>query len=547
MAPEEQYNPCAGPMGFITIFVMMFVVMIMFDPGMGAAVVSIMDSVMTPIKLNDAYPIWTIVLSGLILVVITTFIRHKFTDWYEMAKTQKVQSEFNKELREATMSGNTVKAKKLQEMQPEILKLTNQLMMNNMKTMIFTMLFAILIWRWLYSYLDALAVSTVSLPWEPHFPITERLTCFIPFPYWILIYFVVSVPIGQVLVSVFKTFEFKQDVIDAEQERVDDVDSRLNILKDNIQGARAEGVPTAHADNLRLKVEAALDKREFGEADRLLMEAEAVIDQNISTRKRTIEMISTTREMLDSAKARGIGVVSLEPVIQNANDALMKSDFTKAIYYCKQCQDKLKLLKEKHAEAQEAVNGLKEQLADSPGTVQRLMKDKLKDVESYLRAQKYSEVIDEVRRLKFEIEGTQKQFELARDELEKVKALQKSLSKLSLDAVKFEDRINRAEDRFNLTDYGEALELSRDLVEEMSRVKKLYEDAQESVSFAKLVVANAQNFGASVGRAESMVADAEIALHDHDYKKALTLANEAKNIAEEAKRQIQREHKRGKR
>lgn len=547
MAQQEEMNPCGGPMGFITIFVMMFVVMIMFDPSMGEAIVGLMDGVMTPIKFGDQHPIWTIVLSGLILVVITTIIRHKFTDWFEMAKTQKIQSEFNKELREATMSRNELRARKLQEKQPEILKLTNQLMMGNMKTMVFTMLFAILIWRWLYSYLETLDVTTVSLPWEPHFPITNRLACFVPFPYWILIYFVVSVPIGQVLINVFKVMEFSKDARDAEQVKVSDVETRLRSLDENIESARRGGVATTQAENLKAKVEAALDERNFGLAERQLLEAEAVIEQNTATRKKTLEMVETTRSMLESARARGIGVSSLEPMLASANAALNRRDYTKAIYHCKQCQQKLKIVKEKYGDAEEAIKGLKEQVAESPDSVQRLTGGQIADVERKLGEEHYEEVMEQVRRLKGEVDSTQKQFELARAEIETVKSLRDNLKKLSIDTLKYEDRLRKAEDRFNLTDYREALDLAKDLTEEMSKLKKLYESASESVSFAKLVVANAKNFGALVDNAELLLNDAEFALKNHDYEKALAKATSARNIAEEAKRQVQREQKRGKR
>lgn len=546
--PGDDANPCGGPMGFITIIVLFFLMMILFDPTLGAAVVTGMGWLMHPITFGDKFPVWTIFCSGIILVIITSLIRHKFTDWYDIAKTQKIQSEFNKELRDATLSGNAIKQKKLQEMQPQILKLANKMMFTNMKTMIFTMLFAILIWRWLYSYLDDAPISTMSLPWEYSWPMTSAWSgCPIPFPYWIALYFVISVPIGQVLIGVLKIIEFSKDAKIAEKEQETSLEDSLDRLEAKISSARRDGVMTDRVETLKIKLEAALEDHEYEQAENYLNEAESLIEQNIATRKRTTESINNIKTMLSSAGVKGVNVSAIEPILANAEAALARHDYTKAIYYTKQCQLKLRTAKEKHSEAEDALREIQGIVAESPDSFGKLMTTRLQEVEGAMSSRKYEDVMDSVKKVKGEIDSTRKTYDLAMAQLELAKSLMESLEKLQIETTKIEDNLRNAEDKFNLAQYDECLEIAKDVSDELSKLKKLYEDASESVSFAKLVVANARNFGADVSKAETLLNDAELALEGHDYSKALSKATSAKTIAEEAKRQIQREEKRSRR
>jgi uncharacterized membrane protein (DUF106 family) len=546
LADEQPENPCGGPMGFVTIIAMMFVVMIMFDPNFGKSLVSGMGFLMAPITFDGHYPIWTIFLSGLILVIITTSIRHKFSNWFEMAKTQKIQPAFNKELREATMSGNQIKVKKLREMQPEMMKLTNQMMMTNMKTMVFTMVVAILIWRWLYDYLDTLSLSYLSIPWEPKWPYAGTLESFcpFPFPYWIAIYFFISVPIGQVLVSLFKVIEFSKDAKEAEEKTEGNIREKLTTLETKVRSAKQDGINTSNVDSIIQSVMDSIEEGEFSIAERKLESANEAIEQTLASRKRTIEMVETTKDMIEAARVRGVNIISIQPTMASAEMALRANDYTKAIYHSKQCQQKLKVLKEKHNEAEDAMRGLKDAVSDSSKDVQKLIEDKMRSAETAMDSRSYDEVMDQVKKLKSETDTTQKLYERASEQISKAKELRESLNKLSIDIGTNEDKLRNAEDKFNIGDYGSALDMAGDVNEELSRLKKLYEEASESVSFAKLVVANAQNFGADVSLAEQMVAEADEALRAHNYSRALSKSTNARNMAEDAKKQISRKQKR---
>jgi uncharacterized membrane protein (DUF106 family) len=549
MAEEQIANPCAGPTGFIYVMVAMFVALIIFDPALSEAVIIPIGWLMEPITFDDQFPLLTIILSGVILVVITSIIRHKLTDWFEMAKIQKLQSAFNKELRDATLSGNTIKTKKLKEMQPEIMAHNTKLMFGNFKVMIFTMLIAILIWRWLFFYLEDMAISTISLPWEYHWPMNDP----VPFCYsdffrnWIAVYFVISIPVGQMFVSMFKVMEFSKDIKGAEQAREDSLEDRLEELEDNIRSAERDGITTGQVRNLKIKVQLAIDESNFNLAETHLKDAESILDQNITNHKRTMEVISTTKVMLDSAAQKGVNVSPIQLTLTQAESAMARHDYTKAIYHAKQCQQKLRIAKDKYGEAEEALKDVKDTIAHTPDSVKKIMTKRMTEAEEAMSSQDYDHVMESVKKLKGEADTTQRQYEMAQEQLEQAKKLRDTLRKLSINVMKIEDDLRHAEDKFNLAEYDKSLDLARDVTDELEKLKKLYKDASESVSFAKLVVTNARSFGANVIKAEGLLSEAEMALTSHDYNKALSKSTTAKTLAEDAKRQIQRQEKRSRR
>lgn len=70
-----------------------------------------------------------------------------------------------------------------------------------MRPMVFTMLIAIPIIMWLYEFTAGLSVQALSLPWEPHWALQDRLWIL---PHWIVIYSVMALPFGQILLRGLK-------------------------------------------------------------------------------------------------------------------------------------------------------------------------------------------------------------------------------------------------------------------------------------------------------------------------------------------------------
>lgn len=108
-------------------------------------------------------PILTIFLASVLLVVLTTLIRHFLVDWTAMARTQEAMRSFQKEFSDARKSNNTYKLKKLTEAQPQVFELQAAVQKDQFKPMIATMLLVIPLFAWLG--------STMSEP--VHFALVE--------------------------------------------------------------------------------------------------------------------------------------------------------------------------------------------------------------------------------------------------------------------------------------------------------------------------------------------------------------------------------------
>ena len=222
--PETAPNPmesCQGPTGFIFILAMGFLFLIMFNRDLGDSISTIIGYVLNPvIGFGGNYPTLTMLCSGLLTISVSTVIRHFMNDWVDMAKKQKILKEYNKMVKEATKSGDMKRAQKLKSENQDIMQMQSSMMMGQMKSSIISMVVAILIFRWLYSYISLLQQPTVTMPWDAHWPLTGSAfssvcgtICINPgggIPYWIFIYMFITIPIGQLMIRGFKYYEFSR-------------------------------------------------------------------------------------------------------------------------------------------------------------------------------------------------------------------------------------------------------------------------------------------------------------------------------------------------
>lgn len=206
-SPEsmQQVQQQAPPMSSKTMIGMMLTLVIMmvvmsFRDQIGYA----LDFVFTYISFGGDYPVLTLIIAGLIMITVSTIIRSLMSDPIEMAKNQQIQSDFNKEFRQARIENNLFKMKKLQEQQPQMMAMSMEASTKQMKVMPITMLFIIPVYAWVYYFLktgdgaeyfpDVTSVI-VNMPWGT-LDLNTALMGF--FPAWIIIYTMVSLPIGQI-------------------------------------------------------------------------------------------------------------------------------------------------------------------------------------------------------------------------------------------------------------------------------------------------------------------------------------------------------------
>jgi hypothetical protein len=78
--------------------------------------------------------------------------------------------------------------------------------MSMMKPMMFTMVFVIGIFSWMYVMVEEFRVDYVSLPWNPQWGFDGRILLF---PAWILAYITLSAPLGRIVDRHIKLFRFR--------------------------------------------------------------------------------------------------------------------------------------------------------------------------------------------------------------------------------------------------------------------------------------------------------------------------------------------------
>ncbi len=201
----------SGLSSFAMMLAFMLAIFMMFDQGLRAATTKAMNYVLYPlIGFNDAYPILTLFFGGLILVFLSTLIRHVLIDQLKMAKIQKQMGAYQKELRSATLSQNTYRVKKLKEMQPEIMKVQAEMSTSQMKPMAFTMIIALPIFFWLGMFVGNLPDKTMNLPWGGDFSLFDKGPLFHLFPVWIILYAFMTMPFGQVFQKVLKAVKYRK-------------------------------------------------------------------------------------------------------------------------------------------------------------------------------------------------------------------------------------------------------------------------------------------------------------------------------------------------
>ncbi|MDW5563339.1 MAG: EMC3/TMCO1 family protein [Methanomassiliicoccus sp.] len=201
--PKKQMNQ------FITIFIFVFAMFVLFDQSLRTWLGTIVGYVLEPlVGLNGTVPVVTLILTGIIMTALSVVLRHFFTDYVGQAESQKIVSAFNKELQKARVENNKYKIKKLTEEQPNILKKSMEMSTSQMKLMPVTMLAIIPIFAWLSVWIGHLdpAIAVVNVPWATNVSLTASNVL----PNWVLLYSLISIPFGQILSRALRYFEFRK-------------------------------------------------------------------------------------------------------------------------------------------------------------------------------------------------------------------------------------------------------------------------------------------------------------------------------------------------
>jgi uncharacterized membrane protein (DUF106 family) len=199
---------------FVTILSFAAVFLILFNPGLRTKLGEWVGYVFDPaFGFDDRFPVLTILLAGTVMVLLTTLIRHFTTDWLEQARMQAYMRSFTKELSAARKENNTYKMKKLQDRQPQVLQMQQQMQAKQMKTMPLTMIIVVPLFAWLFLFIARLDYWWFSAPWNAHvdmFTTDGILFGSSVFPHYILLYMTLSIPLGALVQKAMKYASWKE-------------------------------------------------------------------------------------------------------------------------------------------------------------------------------------------------------------------------------------------------------------------------------------------------------------------------------------------------
>lgn len=190
--------------GMLVVLLIMMIVM-MFRSQIGAA----LNVIFQVIDFNGQWPVFTLIIAGLIMITLSTVIRGFLMDPVAQARTQQQQSEFNKELRQARIENNLFKLKKLTDQQPEMMAKSMESSASMMKVMPVTMVVVIPIYAWVWYFLESTVAPDlliVNFPWGN----VDLMSSIWFMPTWIIVYTLISLPIGQLEARIMRYLRLKK-------------------------------------------------------------------------------------------------------------------------------------------------------------------------------------------------------------------------------------------------------------------------------------------------------------------------------------------------
>ena len=204
--------PQAPPMpSMMPMLVMMFLILILYTvDGQDHVIGEILDKGLFFLGMDGKYPVVTLFIAGALMASTSAILRSFFMDMMAQAKSQQIMSAFNKELRQARLENNSFKIKKLTEMQPAMMAKNMENSNKMMKSMPFTMIIIIPMFLWIRYFVnvtvDAAGTLGVFVPWAE----VSLLDQVWFMPDWILIYTLISIPFGQIVNRLIRTYKFRK-------------------------------------------------------------------------------------------------------------------------------------------------------------------------------------------------------------------------------------------------------------------------------------------------------------------------------------------------
>lgn len=202
---------------FVLIFLFVMGLYIAFVPGAGDPFAAALGGVLNPlIGFGGRLPVVTLLVAGMLSSGISSLLRHRFTDWVNMARVTRSMSALQKARFEAMRKGNQAQVKRLREVQMRMLPETNAVQFKSMSSTAYTLFFFVILFIWLRLFVDNILAQQNNLLFAVPWSFDTLLTGVYVFPSWILLYSLLAIPFSQVVVRVLKYVSFSRRLRDLE-------------------------------------------------------------------------------------------------------------------------------------------------------------------------------------------------------------------------------------------------------------------------------------------------------------------------------------------
>lgn len=395
----EQPQMCSGPTGFIFIFLAMVTVYVMFNMELRMKLAKGLGVVLYPIiGFDGQVPIITLLLGAFLLVGITTTVRHFQTDWITMAKNQKETKAVNKALRKAKVDGDSRKEKEIMEYQQKIMGKQQNMMFGNLKTMISTLLIVIIIFTWIWGdFIVRLDPPIISAFWDFDLKMTTTTTCcIIPFPNWMFVYMLISIPLGLLLQHSLKMYTFRKKLKETSFSQRKSLKMMLSDLELALESLEEEvEFPLTY---LKTKLDNAKTKHGYGDTDWAEREARLIRSAIVETKKTmdlATEKISQVEKKLRKTKKDGMYIGGLVKNIKMAKQDISRGKFKDAVEKANRSIKDIQIREKKFLEAGKNLDIIKVMLYDLRNTPEASsLEDQIQKIESHMKKGNYNKAND---------------------------------------------------------------------------------------------------------------------------------------------------------
>ncbi len=233
--PEEPEMPL-GQL-FMPIILLIGMSFILLNDALRITMAGVAGSVLEPtIPFHDRYFVPTVLIVGSSIMIVNTVFRSLFMDPMKQAHLGHRSKQLRKLMSEARLSRDTARLEKIQKMQMYLMPETTKLQMSMMKPMMFTMIFIIGIFSWMYVMVEGFRVDHVSLPWQPQWSFNGRILLF---PAWIAAYITLSAPLGRIVDRHIKLMRYRSHPLVLSGEKLEEpLLALLKEKKDKKKGSR---------------------------------------------------------------------------------------------------------------------------------------------------------------------------------------------------------------------------------------------------------------------------------------------------------------------